>query len=140
MMKRIVVKFVVPLTIISFSLITMRSIAFVDDIGSIDFTGFPFLYTCKGFHTSMSQQFFLLPLLVDLVVYLLIWFVFFLILKNFVDINKAPRFIPVTLILLATVFFAINTLFASNSDNIFLLKKDFEIKVEQRNFYVVPWF
>jgi hypothetical protein len=43
-------------------------------------------------------------LLVDLVVYLLIWFVIFLILKNFVDINKAPRFIPVTLILLATVF------------------------------------
>ncbi|MEO7213289.1 hypothetical protein [Mucilaginibacter sp.] len=139
-MKQIIVKFVVPLTIISFSLITMRSIAFVDDIGSIDFIGFPFLYTCKGFHTSMSQQLFLLPLLVDLVVYLLIWFALFLILNKFVDINKAPRFIPLTLILLATVFFAINILLAHNPDNIFILKRDFEIKVEQRDFYIVPWF
>ncbi|MET3977989.1 NhaP-type Na+/H+ and K+/H+ antiporter [Mucilaginibacter sp. UYP25] len=139
-MKQIIAKFVVPLTIISFSIITMRSIAFVDDIGSIDFIGFPFLYTCKGFHTSMSQQFFLVPLLVDFVVYLLIWLVIFLILKNFINPNKIPQFISRALIIMATLLFAINVLLANNPDNIFILTRDFEIKVERSSFYMVPWF
>ncbi|RFZ92436.1 hypothetical protein D0C36_13490 [Mucilaginibacter conchicola] len=140
MMKQIIVKFVIPLAVICFSVVTMRTTAFVDDIGSVGFTGFPFLYTCKGFHTSMSDQFFLIPLFIDFIVYLLFWLVIFLFLKKITDLNKAPMFLSGILIILATLVFTMNILLASSRDNMFMLKRDFEIKVTHRSLYIVPWF
>ena len=62
-------KFILLLTIISFLVFDKWWYALVTDGTDEIFYGFPLPYTCPGFHTSMSKQFFLMEFVIDFVTY-----------------------------------------------------------------------
>ena len=61
------------LTVISFFLITKWWYVLVIDGTDEIMYGFPFIYTCRGFHTSLSSQYFLLEFTIDFLLYFGFW-------------------------------------------------------------------
>lgn len=61
------------LAFLSFWSITMWSYGIVID-GTDEFLyGFPFIFKCRGFHTSLSTQYFILEAIINFLVYLSFW-------------------------------------------------------------------
>ncbi|MEM6768710.1 MAG: hypothetical protein AAF655_27470, partial [Bacteroidota bacterium] len=58
-MKQLIWRLVIPLTIISFFLVTKWWFVAVEDAPDSWMYGFPFPYLCEGWHTSLSLQVFL---------------------------------------------------------------------------------
>ncbi|HEY0656583.1 MAG TPA: hypothetical protein VGD65_25795, partial [Chryseosolibacter sp.] len=71
-MKTLTWKFVLPLTIISFSTITKWWYVEIDGYKEV-LRGFPFPYIAPGWHTSLSWQIFIGALLTDLLIYFGVW-------------------------------------------------------------------
>ncbi len=72
-MKALTFKIVVPLTVISFTLFTKWWSALPIDAPETTFIGFPFAYTGRGWHTSLSHQVFVVELIADITIYFSFW-------------------------------------------------------------------
>lgn len=91
-MKTLTLKLVLPLTIILF--FGINKWWYVDVIDGTDeiMYGFPFIYTCRAFHTSLASQYFILEYILDLLVYfLIIWTIVYALYKwfNLKSISKS---------------------------------------------------
>ena len=91
-MKTLTLKLVLPLTIILFFVINKWW--YVDVIDGTDeiMYGFPLIYTCDAFHTSLASQYFVLEYILDLLVYfLIIWTIVYALYKwfNLKSISKS---------------------------------------------------
>ena len=58
-----------PLTIIIFILFSKWWIADVVDASDYIMYGFPLIYKCPAFHTSLAQQYFIMELFIDILAY-----------------------------------------------------------------------
>lgn len=119
-----------PLTIISFFTVTRYYYAFVEDIGDIFFYGFPLPFNCKGFHTSLSEQFFIIPFVIDFMVYFAGWFIVISTINYFRKSYKVHRLVAIPLKVMAIVVLLIAVLFIGRVENMFKLTRDFEMEIK----------
>src|SRR5690349_2863998 len=96
-MKRLIFNIALPLTLLSFALFTKWQYVFVEDIGYEYMYGFPLIYTCRGWASSMSTQYFLFELIIDLIVYFILWVLLALTLQKILLRVKIPRWLVVTI-------------------------------------------
>lgn len=128
-MKNLTFKLVIPLTIISFLIFTKWWYALPTDAPDTIFYGFPFIYTCQGWHTSMSLQVFILEFLADFTVYFLFWIIFIFLIHKFLIKLKPNKFLTIFLWIICGFIIVFESLILTNKDNVFEIKRPFEIKV-----------
>jgi hypothetical protein len=133
-MKETTLKFIIPLTIITFIMLNKWWYVDVIDGGDEIMFGFPLIYTCRGFHTSMSIQFFILEFLFDLLCYFTFWLLlFYAINKNF-KLKIKHSIISISLYLISGILIGLEMLFVLNPDNIFKLKRNFDIEIMETGY------
>lgn len=82
------------LTILSFFLITKWWYVLVVDGTDEIMYGFPFIYTCRCFHTSLCSQYFILELCSDFLIYFIFWIIINFLFTKYVysfSVNKWIR-------------------------------------------------
>lgn len=128
-MRTLTLKLVLPLTIISFILFTRWTYAIIID-GTDEFLyGFPFIYTCRGFHTSLSIQFFIVEFFADLLCYFIFWYVLVYLVNRFLFSIKVNKFLLIALVVSSILlsFFMIEMLTVMEKN--FSITRPFEIEI-----------
>lgn len=137
-MKQLIVKYVIPLTIISFAVVTKWWYVQVIDGTDEVLTGFPLPFTCRGFHTSGSRQFFMAELGVDVLTYFSFWLLVVFCSYRFTRKLQAGRIITVALFTVSGLIIIGAALTAFLPGNVFKMKRDFEIEVMDSG-YQLTW-
>ena len=134
-MLKLVLKLILPLTVISFVSITKWWQAKIQgEFGEI-LHGFPLPYVCPGWHTSMSLQIFLAELVFDFSTYFLFWLLIIGGLHRFVAKINVHRIVAVPLIGIASLTTLFLILMLVNPDNIFYVKRPNSFKVLESGFW-----
>jgi hypothetical protein len=128
-MKELTFKLVAPLTVISFATFTKWWYALPVDAPDTMFKGFPFAFSCQGWHTSMSLQIFVIELLIDILIYFSFWFIIVYCIDKYLKTILPNRILTICLWAISGLFIVFGTLIISNKDNLFYAKRPFEIKV-----------
>ena len=118
-----------PLTVISFTLFTKWWYVLPVDAPDTMMAGFPMPYVCDGWHTSLSLQIFVVELFVDLAAYFLLWFGLIYVINTFVIQIRLHFIVVITLLFVTGLFIVCLAFIASNRDNLFYLKRPFDIEV-----------
>jgi len=128
-MKQLAIKFIIPLTIISFVVVTKWWYVLPIDARQTFYWGFPFAFVGEGWQTSGALQFFLLEGLADISIYFAFWFLLTYILMRLSIIKRMPKL--VSGILWSIAFFLIITggIIIFNSYPTINLKRDYEWKI-----------
>ena len=127
-MRRLIFRLVLPLTIISFLIFTKWWYAVVVDGTDEILYGFPLVYTCRGFHTSLSMQFFLLELCIDVLTYFLICFLLVFLINRYVKKIYISKILSVVLLVISGLMLSFSIFIMSLPENIFHTKRPFEIE------------
>lgn len=114
------------LTIISFFLITKWWYVLVIDGTDEIMYGFPFIYTCRGFHTSLSSQYFLLELTIDFLLYFGFWLTFGYLFSKYLFPIKLNKTIRSILFMTCGLILLFQILMNSIGDNYFSYHREFE--------------
>jgi hypothetical protein len=128
-MKKWILKIVLPLTVISFGAFTKWWYALPVDAPDTMFTGFPLAYSCPGWHTSLSLQIFVIELIIDILFYFLIWFILIFCIDRFLTKIKTFTLLTIGLWTVSGLFIAFGALLVTNKDNIFYIKRPFDMQV-----------
>jgi hypothetical protein len=128
-MKRLSWTLILPLSIISLTVFTKWWYVLPVDAPDSMMYGFPIPYSCNGWHTSMSYQIFVSEFLVDLLIHYTFWFVVVLLIKRFIIKISLHKIIPIFLLSIAGLLTAGLILIASNSDNVYKIKRQFDIEI-----------
>lgn len=127
-MRKLIFRLTLPLTLISFGIITKWSYGIAIDAKNVFFYGFPMIYKCEGFHTSMSTQYFLTEMAFNLLTYFVFWLILTLVLNRIWKINITKRIAKIFWIGFATLF--LGFVYMSNDlDDRYLIKRDFDVKI-----------
>ncbi|KAB1160475.1 hypothetical protein F7018_00945 [Tenacibaculum aiptasiae] len=127
-MKKLILHQALPLTLISFGSITKWKYGIVVDGTDEFFYGFPLIYKCDGFHTSLSTQYFLTEMAIDLLIYFAFWLIVTLTINRFWKVNIPKLFSKVFWIGFTVLF--LGFLYLSNDLNDqYNIKRDFDIKI-----------
>lgn len=116
------------LAFLSFWSITMWSYGIVID-GTDEFLyGFPFIYKCRGFHTSLSTQYFILEAIINFLVYLSFWTLAVYLLTMVLTL-RMPKKLTTYLVVLFT-FLALAFVFQSiKLNDMYFLYRDFDVVI-----------
>lgn len=128
-MKLLTFKIVIPVTIISFATFTKWWYALPVDAPDTMFTGFPFPFVCNGWHTSLSLQIFMTELIIDLLAYFLFWLILIFVVNRFLTKIKPNKLLSICLWALSGFIIGFAILLAANRDNLFYVKRPFNIEV-----------
>lgn len=71
-MRKIILNIALPISLVVFRIITKWEFVQVQDHTKEFLFGFPFAYKCKGFHTSLSKQYFMLEMIANFLIYFII--------------------------------------------------------------------
>ncbi|SEC79162.1 hypothetical protein SAMN04489761_3595 [Tenacibaculum sp. MAR_2009_124] len=132
-MKRLIIQSVLPLTIISFVLISQWKYVLVVDGPDDFFVGFPLIYKGPGFHTSLSTQYFISEMIFNLIVYFSISLIVCKIINRFYTIN-IPKKLYTSFWIGFGVFILFFIYLFHELDNRIHLKRDFEVEVIESGF------
>jgi hypothetical protein len=133
-MKKLTWQLILPLTIISLFTFTKWWFVQIDNDGSDFLSGFPLPYLCVGWHTSLSLQIFVSELIINFISHFAFWFCLVFTVNRYlipIKISKAATVILVSFSIL-TATFAMS--FALNTDNVYTLTREFDIKVIETGF------
>ena len=127
---KLIWKLIIPLTIISFGLITKWWFAIPIDAPDSMLYGFPLPFICQAWHTSMAYQFFVLELLLDIIVYFSVWVLIIFAIHKFLIPILIPKSIVVIVYILAISVISLwgILIVLGHHDNVYHLKRDFEFK------------
>jgi hypothetical protein len=128
-MKNLAFKLAFPLSVISFAVITKWWYAMPVDAPETMFTGFPLAYSCRGWHTSLSLQVFVIEFLIDFLFYFLCWLIVLYVIDRFVRKLKANRIMTISLWSLSGIIICLAIWIAANKDNLFYFKRPFDMRV-----------
>jgi hypothetical protein len=128
-MKRLTWKLIFPLTIISLTVFTKWWYVLPVDAADSMMYGFPFPYACDGWHTSLSYQIFMTEFLGNLLIHLTFWFVIVMLTNRFIIEIRLHKVITIVLLTIAGIFLSGLILIASDSNNIFKVKRQFDIEI-----------
>lgn len=91
--------------------------------------GFPFPYVAPAWHTSLAKQYFLLPLIADLLFYFCCWLiVIFTISRLFVKI-KISKVLSVILISITTIILGMNVYLFFMTDSVATWRRTFKMDI-----------
>ena len=127
-MKKIIFRLTLPLTLISFGIITKWSYGIAIEAKDVFFYGFPMIYKCEGFHTSLSTQYFLIEMTINLLTYFAFCLIITLTLNRIWKINISKRISKIFWIVYAVLFLGFAYL-SNDLDDRYSIKRDFEIKI-----------
>lgn len=128
-MKQLSWKLVLPLTILSLTIFTKWWYVLPVDAPDSMMYGFPLPYVCNGWHTSMSYQIFIFEFVTDFLIHFAFWFfIITLINKHIIKIDLY-KIVTILLISIAGLFAGGLIFIASNSTNLFKLKRQFDIEI-----------
>lgn len=136
-MKELTYNLIFPLTVISFATITKWWYALPVDAPDTLFVGFPLPFVCEGWHTSMCLQIFLLEFFADLLTYFLFWFIVIFCLDRFWKKINTNKIVTIVLWTLTGLIVSGATLIASNSDNLFYVKRPFDFDLMEKGYKFV---
>lgn len=134
-MLKLIFRFTLPLTLISFGLITKWWYGIAIDAKDVFFYGFPMIYKCEGFHTSMSTQYFISELFINLLTYFVFWLVVTLILNRIKKII-IPKKIAKIFWIGFGVFFAGTIFLSVELNDVYLKKREFDVKIFDSGFTI----
>lgn len=117
-----------PLTLISFGIITKWSYGIAIDAKDVFFYGFPMIYKCEGFHTSMSTQYFLTEMTINLLTYFAFWLIITWTINRFWKINISKLISKVFWIGFGVLFLGFAYM-SNDLDDRYLTKRDFDVKI-----------
>lgn len=127
-MIKIVFNWALPLSLLSFRLISKWWYGNVIDGSDEFFLGFPFIYKCRGFHTSLSTQYFLMEMVSNFLCYLIFWCIVGYMIRR--KISFSP---PQAIIRLFWFCFAVYVLgfihLSKEMDDRFSLYRDFDVEI-----------
>ncbi|CAL2106059.1 conserved membrane hypothetical protein [Tenacibaculum sp. 190524A02b] len=127
-MKKIIFRQTLPLTLISFGIITKWWFGIAIDAKDVFFYGFPLIYKCEGFHTSLSTQYFLTEMTINFLTYFAFWLIVTLIISRLWKIN-IPKLICKIFWVGFGVFFLGFIYLSNDLDDRYKIKRDFDIKI-----------
>ncbi|NHM07504.1 hypothetical protein G4D82_09755 [Flavobacterium sp. CYK-4] len=133
-MKKLIWKLILPFTIISFVVFRKWWYVFPVDAPDSMMAGFPLPYVCDGWFTSMSNQFFVMELIIDLVVYFLFWSLLIFIINRFFLKIQVPKILMIFLMSISMLIVCCFIFIASMRENIFILKRDFDVEVKETGY------
>ncbi len=133
-MKKLIWKLILPITMISMMIFTKWWYVLVVDGPDEILTGFPFAFVCSGWHTSLSLQIFILEFIADFLTYLTIIFFLVYIIDRLIIKIIVPRIVSIPLIIFSSLIIVFNGLLALNPDNIYHLKRDFDMEIMETGF------
>jgi len=133
-MRKLIWKLVLPLTIISFLVFRKWWYVFPVDAPDSMMAGFPLPYVCDGWFTSMSNQFFVTELIIDLLIYFLFWFLLTLSINRFFVKIYVPKVLTIILMTSSILFFSGAVFIVSMSENIFKVKREFDVEVKETGY------
>lgn len=127
-MRKLITRLVLPVTIILFATITKWWYVLVVDGTDGLMYGFPFIYKCWGFHTSISTQYFIVELLADFASYFTFCFVIIYGIRRYKHF-RISRTISTILWIIASVFITLNEFEVVFPENIYKSNRNFDIEV-----------
>jgi hypothetical protein len=127
-MKQLILKLALPLTVISFFVFTKSICAKVVDAPNSVLQGFPLPYTCPGWGSSMTWQFFVLEFVIDFGIYFLFISIIFYLMDRYILRLKPYKTISITLYAIAGLILCFQILIYSR-DTTFYLHRWFSIEV-----------
>ena len=130
-------KLILPLTIISFAAVTKYWYTLPVDAPDTMCWGFPFPYVCEGWHTSLSLKIFVVEFFADFLTYLLFWSVMYWGINRMgikIVVNKV---VTTVLWVFAGLVVSGSGIIAANPDNLFYLKRSFEMEVMETGFQFI---
>ena len=136
MVNKLLFRFTLPLTILSFFLFTKWTFGIVID-GTDEFLyGFPLIYKCRGFHTSLSTQYFVTEMMINLLCYFIFWFFISFVINRIWNIR-----IPIMISRLFWIGFGIFimgfAILSYDLDDRYYFKRKFEIKKLDSGFTIL---
>lgn len=137
-MKNLVLKLILPLTIISFTLFTKWWYVLPEEVPDYVFIGFPLIYQGPGFHTSLSLQIFWLEFFIDFLVYFLFLFLIIFIVKQFFLKLSIPKILTVILWVISSSIIAIALLQCMIADNVYFFRRPYNFKILETG-YSIGW-
>jgi hypothetical protein len=134
-MRKFITRLVLPITILAFALLTKWWHVFVPDIGNEVMYGFPFIYKCRGWHTSVSTQYFVLEFIADFVTYFIICFAIIYIIRRRIKFRIA-RTVSLLLWVTATLAITVAEFWLMMPETVYHTKSKFEVKVHDTGFHL----
>ena len=132
-MKKLILKLVLPLAIIALFAFTKWTCAQLVDAPNSVLQGFPFSYTCPGWGSSMSSQFFVMEFLIDLLVYFSFFFIVAYLVDHFLFSIKLHKAVPITLYIIVSLILSLQVLIYT-TDTTFYIHRWFDTKVIQSTY------
>lgn len=123
-----------PVTIIIFILFTKWWIVDVVDGTDGIMYGFPLIYKAPAFYTSMAEEYFILELIADLIIYFGVIFGIVYLINKFLFAITIRKLVSVILFIIASLLISLELLFAFMPENKFSLKRDYDIEIKQTGF------
>lgn len=137
-MKQLTFKLILPMTIFSLAFFTKW---WYVEVNEGDFkeilTGFPLPYKCPGWHTSLSLQIFIYPLIVNIITHFIFWFTLIYFINRFIKKIRLGKILTILLIISSGLCLTTMLLIASNSDNVYSAQPEFHIKVIETGYGLV---
>ncbi|MBP0613959.1 hypothetical protein J8J42_13040 [Chryseobacterium sp. cx-311] len=133
-MKQLTLKLVIPLTVISFATFTKWWYVLPVDAPDTMFSGFPLPFVCEGWHTSLSLQIFVTEFTIDLLTYFLFWLALVFCIDRFLTKIIPHKILTITLWTLTGLVIIGSGLIASNPDNIFYVKRPFDMETMETGY------
>ncbi|CAL2082884.1 conserved membrane hypothetical protein [Tenacibaculum dicentrarchi] len=134
-MKKLIFRLTLPFTLISFGIITKWSYGIAIDAKDVFFYGFPMIYKCEGFHTSLSTQYFLTEMTINLLTYFSFWLIITLILNRIWKINIPKHISKIFWIGYAVLFLGFACL-SNDLDDRYKIKRNFKVKIFDSGFTI----
>jgi hypothetical protein len=128
-MKQLTIRFIIPLTIISFVVVTKWWYVLPVDARQTFFWGFPFAFVGEGWQTSGALQFFLLEGLADISIYFAFWFLLTYIFLRRGIIKRIQRLASGMFWLIACFVIIIGGIIIFNSNPTVYLKRGYDWKI-----------
>jgi hypothetical protein len=136
-MNQLIIRLVIPLTVISFATITKWWYTFPVDAPDTLYIGFPFPFVGDGWHTSMSLQFFILEFLVDFTFYFFFWLTVVFCVSRILTNVQMHTILTIGLWTISGLIIFYATYIASFSENVFLLKRGYEMEIMETGYKFV---
>jgi hypothetical protein len=130
-MKRLLFSVVLPLSIISFALITKWWYALPTDAPGTIYYGFPFPFVANGWHTSMSLQIFLAEMVLDFLLYFFIWLILVYCIHNYLLEIEPSKIRTIVFWSLATIIIVAIAFIASSPDHLIYLRRPDAMEIKE---------
>ena len=134
-MIKLIIRFALPLTIVSFGVFSKWWYGIAFDAKDVYMNGFPLIHKSEGFHTSMSTQYFMIEMLVNLLVYFSCCLLVMMVINRFWKI-AIPAKVSKLFWVGFSIYFITFLYLSKELDNRFLLKRPFEVKVLDSGFTI----